>query len=277
MAEDRIKEPLKMGVIKQAYLLKLGPKFLTEEEKEFFLNEYKGQKFEELSESQQDYWKLVREEKKPLKIDFEGVFPLFLKVFEKQNGVKWIETPESMTFLKTITYYLLQDPRFFKSSLIYGNPSTEMGFSKGLLVIGNYGTGKSSTFKALHSILSPPNINRFAYNYTVREVQNFDGMQKPEMKDNFFRKHQKGVRCYDDLLAENVSNNFGKKELFQEILLIRAERNLTTHAVINFNKHFPGNVEQAVRQIWTRYGDRVGDRVEKMFYKIVCDWGSFRE
>lgn len=78
--------------------------------------------------------------------------PQFSIDFERQYKIDhsndFLYTEESSIRFKTIIYYFAQHQSFYKSPILNSKISTP-SFNKGLLVIGNYGTGKSSILKTL--------------------------------------------------------------------------------------------------------------------------------
>jgi DNA replication protein DnaC len=51
-----------------------------------------------------------------------------------------------------------------------------------------------------------------------------------------------GVRYFDDLKTERIASNYGKVNIFKDILEERYNRNAKTHITCNFKDGFNGNL-----------------------------------
>ena len=78
-------------------------------------------------------------------------FRYFWKVLNPLQEFK--ETEEAIENLKSLIFYFSEDSRFFDCDNLMKSKNTP-SFEKGLLIIGTYGTGKSSYMAALQLALN---------------------------------------------------------------------------------------------------------------------------
>ena len=86
-------------------------------------------------------------------MDANTLFIQFKRAFQFVNEKEFDEkanNSESYIFAKTLSYYFAKSKRFFESPLI--NPISKPCLTKGLLVIGGFGCGKTSIFEAFHHL-----------------------------------------------------------------------------------------------------------------------------
>src|SRR5690606_37136646 len=78
-------------------------------------------------------------------------------------------------------------------------------------------------------------------------------------------QYSKGFRAFDDVKNEREASNFGKVDLFKEILYKRYEsKNFRTILICNYDSDFPNDMEQVIES-FSRYGDRNFDRFFVIF------------
>src|SRR5690606_3748536 len=95
-------------------------------------------------------------------------------------------------------------------------------------------------------------------------------------KKDFFENIKRGAWVFDDMLNEREANNFGKTELFKDILEIRCHNKRITHATCNYDRFQPGDLEKGLLQFHDKYGGRVYDRLFEMFNIIEFKGKSMR-
>lgn len=203
---------------------------------------------------------------------------------------------EPIKFLKTIIYYLLRDDRFLRSPLIArGSQYPEPSLSKGLFIIGGYGSGKTSIMRTLYKIIergetepfpvvktAGGGINtlrkfglRFGF-YTSNQVKlNFETCRKDE-ESEFWSRHKGGRIYYDDITAEEVVSKFGRTEIFKQILENRYTSRATTLVSLNYNED-DRTIDGTLNLFGNRYGARVYDRVFEMFNIVTLTGKSLRK
>jgi len=199
----------------------------------------------------------------------------FTKAFYKNEGVKFESNPNTLENIKPLFYYYLGDLDNFKNCKNV-NHISQPSLSKGLLIIGNYGNGKSATFNALETTLRSTNI--CFKGFTANGVVNmFEACQNPLDKEEFYKIMNYGTRYFDDVKTERTANNYGKAELMKDILEARYINKVRTYITCNFKEGADGDVELALLEFRDKYGNRVYDRLFEMFNIAVFEGGSFRK
>jgi hypothetical protein len=189
-------------------------------------------------------------------------------------------TKESNELLQTILSYFLKDERFFNSPCLIIPKSATPSFDKGLLIMGNTGTGKTSILKALEQVFNIHFIydskTHFKPITAYQMVNEFEKLKTPEEREDFFMKHKRGFRFYDDVKSEDDASNYGKVNLFKKILHQRNEKRLRTIMTCNYDPSFPNNFEKGLDEFGNRYDERIYDRLFSDFNFIQAGGKSFR-
>lgn len=189
-------------------------------------------------------------------------------------------TEDSNYLLKTILSYFLQNEHFFNSPLLIIPKGTTPSFDKGLLFMGNCGTGKTSILLAVEQVFK----KYVTYNYGTHfrsmtaydAVIEFEKLKSPEEREDFYRKHQGGFRLYDDTKSEDDASNFGKVNLFKKIFHLRNSKGSKTIITCNYDNSFPNNFEKGLDEFGTRYDERIYDRLFSDFNFIEVRGKSMR-
>src|SRR5690606_25060862 len=124
-------------------------------------------------------------EKKPL--TKEILFNLFDKNYFEQNKVKYSREVDSLENLKPLIYYFIGDYENFKKCENVSKLSVP-SFSKGLLLIGGYGNGKTSVMKALQTSLAHTNVS-FRTKTANDAVGEFEACPDNEHKEEFWKTY----------------------------------------------------------------------------------------
>lgn len=227
-------------------------------------------------------------------ITLESLYAVFKDGFKFFNGKEFDESCndcEGRKLARTLCAYFLQRDGFYKSPLI--NNISNPDLRKGLMIIGTYGTGKTSILKTFYEIFSNANhhpiividINGteqflgryklgFGY-FTANEVvKKFEALSDRLEKELFWSRHKKGFKYYDDIMTESTASNFGKIEIFKDILEMRYEKGSKTIISLNYSG---GSVAETLEQISLKYGERVYDRIFEMFNIIELKGESLRK
>lgn len=218
----------------------------------------------------------------------------FLPKFKEMNGFEFLETEESKRNMLLLIYYFCNDPRFFANesgSLVtsFRSRKLEPTFKKGLLIIGTYGTGKSSIMRVFEEILQPCH-HAFKIkdaNDLVTEYESFNTAQEKELfnRDNV-KQTFKGIdkktylrkpRLFDDVKTEKHASNYGKVNLIKQILEQRYSREAKTHIICNYKTGHDNNLEEGLKEFAELYGTRVYDRLFSMFNILEFKGKSFRK
>lgn len=226
---------------------------------------------------------LPKIEKQTYKITPTQMYADFVKFYKAVNKKDfspvnpYSDTNEPKEFVYTLIYYFLQDDSFFNSPLLRKDVSIP-SFDKGLLVVGGYGCGKSSTFRALFALFR---------NYSV-QIKRIDPKNKKELLQKF-----RMVECVstdvviaynssktpssvisplitinplyiDDILREEDASNFGKHNIFKTVLTHRGDFNkkmlLSLNPVIGKDGEHK-SFEDSLKEFELRYDGRVYDRL----------------
>ena len=192
----------------------------------------------------------------------------FLVEYEIINKRKFVISFESKAFVFTVMYYFLQSSKFYNSPLFYTVPNCEISLKKGLLIVGGVGVGKTSIMKTIVSLISKCSLNFDQHpvrmHNTVDIVEEFESCTNSS-RIEVSKKYSKSFRVFDDVKNEREASNFGKVDLFKDILYKRCENhNFRTVILCNYESEFNGDIYQAIEG-FGRYGDRNYDRLFEAF------------
>ena len=112
----------------------------------------------------------------------------------------------------------------------------------------------------------------------------FEKSSSEIQRDEFEKIMWRGSRYFDDLKTERIASNFGKVNIFKEILEERYNRMNTnstsinkTFITCNFKEGFENDIEAAIDEFGEKYGGRVYDRIFEMFNILEFKGLSFRK
>lgn len=206
--------------------------------------------------------------------------PLFEAVFKIKFKRDFIFTTESKSFYYTLLYYFYRCENFYKSPCLIKNRN-DPSFEKGLLIVGDYGVGKSSvlmTFQYIFDELCIFNPNLKFKRYTVGDLLiKYESLTTQYDKLDFYNAVSNGFLWFDDVKSEREASNFGKADLIKEILFNRDDNKKRTLLTCNFAEDDPSDYEKALEEFWHRYNARTYDRLFGMFNIIVVKGKSFRK
>lgn len=260
----------------------LGLPELTEDQKKR-VEEYEKQRKIETSEKAKSYWSTLfsddQEKEKQIIVTYTHLRDRFLKTYKKIHGNPYELNDESIANLKTLLYYFCKDQRFYNSPNLlktYKGNQLKPNFSKGLLIIGNYGNGKSSTMRTFHTVFQNINGYSFAFHNVKKLIEDFENCETPCEKKFFWHK-MKGNRIYiDDVLKERQASNFGKSNLIKEIIQTRYDNQLKDYLSCNYSEGNTGNTTAALLQFYHKYGGFIFDRIFEKYNIIEFKGKSFR-
>jgi len=240
------------------------------------------------------------------KINVESLKSIFVKVWRELHGIDFdfnLNNKQSKLLLYTLMYYFTSNDRFYNSPLLFSD-NTNPDLSKGLLIIGPYGVGKTKMMKTFQHmffggvgmeenqiIMDESGKPEFLYKYKLNfssytangtviayESCKSDNTSSEKLnKDDFWNKMLSSTIYVDDLLTENEASNFGKVNLFSKILHERYENKKITYLTCNYNKNFPLDKEEALLQFSEKYGTHIYDRLFEMFNIIFLTGKSNRK
>ncbi|MBR9847686.1 MAG: hypothetical protein GYB35_17045 [Algicola sp.] len=200
----------------------------------------------------------------------DNVYNALISTFEKQTNKVFMNNRDNINKVKTLAYYLARDKRFFRSPLLNKDLNSP-SFSKGLLIFGDYGVGKTTILKTIPAITN----NYFSYDLSVDLVSEYESLISAD-RSTFMEKHKFGRRIYDDLRDENDASNYGLVNLFQNILESRYGVSSLTIVACNYDKKHPLDLDLALDSLGHRYGGKVLDRIYGMFNIIEFCGKSMR-
>lgn len=230
---------------------------------------------------QHEYFDKILEEKKELvfSVTAKDLYNEFRKRFESVTKSKF-ERIEGVTIknLEPLIYYFSKDQRFFECENL--SKISDPSFEKGLLIIGTFGNGKTATMKVFENIFKA--VPGFAFkgysaNESVLMFEKCTGDHADEMRAEFEKAMYRGRRYFDDIKTERIASNYGKVNIFKEILEERYNRKEPTYITCNYKDGHEGNIEAAIDEFGEKYGARMFDRVFEMFNVIEFKGKSFRK
>lgn len=198
----------------------------------------------------------------------------FIHKFNEIEKKVFIKNEENIQKLKALLYYFTKNESFYSSTLL-NKSCSKPSFEKGLLIIGGYGTGKTSYFKALEAAFKELRFTYLTIKNTQELVLEYECLSQ-SAKAAFFDSVNKGKWVFDDLLNEGEANNYGKKNLLKHILELRCHHKKLTFATCNYDPNYPNDLENGLMQFHNRYGGRVYDRLFEMFNIIEFKGKSMR-
>jgi DNA replication protein DnaC len=257
---------------------RLKPDSLSEEELKAIEDyESEAEPTEEQKAQRAAYAEKVFAPEKEVNFEFDKglLWQLFTGTWKEQNELGFEVTTETIENLKPIMYYFLRDEKFFQCSRL--TDLSRPSFEKGLLIMGGFGNGKSSIMKAFNSILSHHPKLSFAMYDANDVVLDYEQTDKPEDRRTLLWPLLNGRAHFDDLKTESIASNYGKKNIFKDVLEIRYKNRLTTHITCNYAQGQSGNMQSGLEEFGIKYGGRVYDRLKEMFNIIEFKGSSFRK
>ncbi len=222
------------------------------------------------------YFKELHEKKEPRQLK-NIIIPLdwmkkefyeTAKIYFARERKKFEVDEENRLMLDIICRYFANDSSF-EEVVQNGN------LDKGLLIIGNCGTGKSSIFDIIQQIGRKHNIPQLWFSkvscleitsqFAKENKQSYN--QGNQGHFNVMENYTKGKVYFDDLGSENLVNDFGiKKEIMKEILEIRYNRfkEFRTKTFCSTNLTVPKLVEKYDKGSPENHR-RIEDRIYGMF------------
>lgn len=212
----------------------------------------------------------------PTKVSYrlipEDLYKLFIKSFERTYKKPFVKSREAIENLKSLLLYFCKDDRFYQCQGL--SDISEPCLSKDLLIVGGYGIGKTAVMRVFSQLLAPS--QRFAF-YSANEVVDlYEAIQTPEDRKLFWTQMTGGLRYFDDVKSERAANNYGKANLFKDLLEKRYAKDKKTYISCNYSEKSEGDLQAALDEFGSRYGSRVYDRLFEMFNVLIFKGESFR-
>lgn len=193
-----------------------------------------------------------------IKLTPEQCYNLFIENWDKVNTRNLILHPEMIENLKFMNRYFGRE-----SFDPFCEPLSTPTYKKGILLVGGFGNAKTTAMRTYRKAFETLKGYSFKY-FTAKQVSEmYEDCKDSSDKTSFWKNVISGVAHFDDVLNEDISSNYGKKDIMKDVLEKRYDAGLKTHMTINTRKH--GDVNDAIEQIAERYGERLYDRIFEMF------------
>jgi DNA replication protein DnaC len=266
---------IKETITRQKYLWYKQMDNLEDHEKKE-IEQYEKENPVKISKPSKEYWNKVFADNKPkeFQVSYDVLLTAFLRQFYQNEGVKF--NKNKLEEVSTILYYFSRDNRFFEAKNIFTELSNSpSSFEKGLMIIGGYGTGKSSTMNALCDLLRGTPIV-FKSSSAKKIIEQYEYTDK-DNKKQFLENLETGTMYFDDIKTERTANNYGVKvNLFDHILFERDRLRSKTYITCNYKKDRPGDIKATLLEFNNIYSPQVYDRLFKMFNIIEFTGKSLR-
>ena len=234
---------------------------------------------------------IILPELKPINI--ESLYDLFksaFELFQKKPFDETVNNSESKRLARTLCAYFLEKKAFLRSPLL--NEKSIPDIQKGLMIVGGYGTGKTSILNTFHQMFKtaasmPIQVTDidgtlqllgryklgFGY-FTANDlVKTFEAISDPQEKEIFWNRYSKGIKYFDDIMTESTASNYGKIEIFKDLFEMRYTNGAKTLISLNY----AGTLDETLDEISKKYGERVYDRLFEMFNIIELHGESLRK
>lgn len=210
---------------------------------------------------------------------------VFKMYFNYIHGKEFVKDEFTTNNILPLLYYFSKDERFFNCENL--SKLSNASFDKGIIIIGTFGNGKTAAMKVFEKIFQ--NVKGMSFKgYTANEVVGiFEKCNTDTLKLEFDRKVMVGSRYFDDVKTERIASNYGKVNIFKDILETRYNNRIQkvdgqeiinkTFITCNYKEGFEGNVDVALEEFGEKYGGRVYDRLFEMFNIIEFKGSSFRK
>jgi len=218
-------------------------------------------------------------------------FTIFYKELFNVKFNKESNNGEAYKLAYTIICYLFKHPKFLDSPLI-NKDFNQVNINKGLLLVGGYGVGKTSIIKSVHQMIRKASnpiryvqdengkqqpIPRYkaSFRFTTANdiVSEYESIKNTLDKNMFWNKYQNGTIYIDDLMTERDASNFGKVNIFKELL---EKRSITQAKTLVSMNYVNDNFNETLQAYKEKYGPRNHDRLYQMFNIIELKGKSLR-
>lgn len=259
-----------------------------------------------------EHMKMVRNGKRPefetipgIKPNVSNLYHGFLQAFKALNGKDFELTEDSILNIKAVVKFFACDKTFFECErLIKEINGRELipSFQKGILLVGDYGNGKSSIMQAFEYLINHnykiaiekqwdnfldwKNL-RFKFKSCRNISSEYEFLSKDDSKKEFINKYKVLDYCFDDITKEQIASNYGLKNVIQIILenryddifeRIKLEKRINrTFGTLNYHKDHPGNLKNAIQALGLKYEAHMYDRALELFNIIEFKGKSFRK
>lgn len=240
---------------------------------------------QKIKDYNQKVFKITSQEKEEIPVlskeEFKKqMYSEFQKAFLLLNGKKYITDGFYLENLKPILYYFLSDlENFKKCDNVFKSENCIPSLNKGLLLIGDFGNGKTTTMEAFSRVCR--GTKKYFHIIGSKEAVTQYTFLKDDVNSQkeFYNKLVSVNYLFDDMLKEGLASSYGNVNLISQILEERYRKNKITHATINYKENQNGvivDLDLAIHQIGEKYGGYIYDRVFSMFNIIEFKGKSLR-
>jgi len=173
-------------------------------------------------------------------VNFPVLVPIFLSEFGVIEGKRYEDNNDNLI---TVLYYFCKDERFFNCDNL--SKLTKPSFDKGLLIIGPYGNGKTSTMRVLKSLFNHTPLTFKSYT-TNKIVSTFEGYKDVSERTAYLDRTKTKTACFADLMTEEDASNYGKFNLMKDILEERYNNQAKTYITMNYAEGVDQTVENVL-------------------------------
>ena len=245
--------------------------------------EYEKDKKPRITGKQKEYFKKVHQANKETVLDINSIKLLssFNKAFKHVRGVDFDKSDGREGNLMTLIYYFSKDKEFFNSKRLCKNSKGEFisipSFDKGLLIIGDFGCGKSSVMEAFKALFDGHELTFKSYT-TNKIVTTFESYSQSDERTSYMNRTKTKTAYFDDVKTEKEASNYGLHNLMKDIIEERYNNNAKTYITCNYLKDDESkSIGKALNEFDTKYGARVFDRLFEMFNIIEFKGSSLRK
>lgn len=220
------------------------------------------------------YFRKINDRQDNFRVNAKMLTTKFLERFKEINGVAFND--KGAHDLTPLIYYFAKDKRFFDCDNLLSDTSIP-SFDKGLLIIGNYGSGKSACMNTFQSLFQHTPLAFSKYN-TNKIVDSFETYKDMEARGAYMARLKLSEAYFDDVKTEKEASSYGKHNLMKTIIEERYSKKVKTFITCNYRE---GNESRedpwdALAEFSDKYGPRVYDRLFEMFNIIQFNGKSFR-
>jgi translation initiation factor RLI1 len=176
----------------------------------------------------------------------------------KQGKSFKLNNEEQTHFYGTILRYFARNKSFYDSKIILNKGQADL--SKGLLVLGGNGVGKTFVFRVMHELNQMLRVseNQFSFSCSDEIVHEFNKGGIEAIQRMFV-----GQRYFDDLGTEEVGSHYGQSELMRVVLQKRHDLFIETGKKTFMTSNY------GQEELMKRYGNRAESRLFEMFNIIA--------
>lgn len=212
---------------------------------------------------------------KKVTLNKQELWNAFKLYFELDVKKPLIQSEDFLENLKPLFYYFTGNLDSFKRCSRVSDVSIP-GLDKGLLIIGDFGNGKSTIMNVLERCMI--GTSKYFKGYSANDVVlQFEGCESPSEREFLIKRMSKGTLYFDDIKSERMANNYGKTEIFREIFENRYNNKAKTFVTCNYKKGYEGDLGNGLVEFGEKYGNRVYDRIFEMYNVIEFKGKSLRK